>query len=361
MVFQSYVVYIGTVLLASILAYFETKAKPRISKALLVLIIILLTIVCGFRSISVGRDSAGYAYNYENQIFDWYEPGFTLLQKGLYHLSGDYSFLFTVIAFFTNLFFIVRLHDFQRDGASFSWCVFFYTAMSFTVGFNGMRQWLAVSLCFFATRYLYNSEKPRLFPFFLYMVIGVSMHYSAAATLVFLIPLIIQKQNNPKVKLIRIASLIIVIAGVFVGAQLFKARNYSPFLVSTGFEFGYMLVAKVLVIIMIILNKERRPRHSNDPSDINIKAVYFSYEWLVITECFYIVLSSLSYGFDVLGRIAWYFEPFETVFFANQYSNRRRTITMLAAKFLIFIIVIAKFIGNFSIIEKRFPYTFFWQ
>lgn len=314
---QSYVVYSSMVIIPLLLSILANKVTIKQCPHLFIwLIIIFLSVICGFRSIEVGLDSAGYARNFLVQDLGWYEIGFTLLQVFLYGIWPNYTFFFTVVGLLTNILFIFRLYDFNKRGALFPWCVLLFTMTSYSVSFNGMRQWLAVSICFFATRYLYNDKKPKLLLFMIFVFFATIMHNSAIVSLVFLLPIVFGHYKGVGAQVAKIISVIIFIVAFFLGNTLMAERRYFRLLYSDSFSLGYMVFLKTIVIIFALINNKI---DKNDEMDLKFYGgrIVLPYFTLVVMECIYVALSSLSYWFNVIGRIAWYFEVFETVFFCS--------------------------------------------
>lgn len=358
---QSYFVYIGTVLLAWGLAWAEEHTVERDKRIFVFLVIALLTFICGCRGLSVGRDTWGYAYNYEHQVLDWYEAGFTFIQKVLYLINPNATFFFLVMAFFTNYYFIKRFYDFKDRGAGFSWCVLFFAAISFTVGFNGIRQWLAVAICFYATRYIYNDESIKLFKYLFYTIIAISIHFSAIIMFVFLFPLLFGKKRSLKIQALRFLSLLIVLIAAFAVNEMMGQRSYERYLEVGEFHFGMMSIVKAIIILLTILNYRNETYDGDEGLITNHGEIKITYKGMIAIECIFVALSSLSYWFNAFSRIAWYLEPFETLYFAHIFTQKKHTDVIQIIKILILIVMVTKFTGNFSVIEMKFPYLFFWQ
>lgn len=325
------------------------------------MIILLLTVICGFRGLNVGRDTYGYAYNYENQLLDWYEFGFVFIQEQLFKICPNHVFFFTIIAFFTYFFFVKRFYDFKYRGAAFYWCLLLFMATSYTVGFNGVRQWLAVSICFFATRYIYSDDQPKVIPYILLNLVAISIHNSSVFMLVFLAPMIFTKSNDQKVKLLRVFCVFAIGVSIYAGLNFIEGRNYGKLFEAGEYHFGYMSIVKIIVVLLALLQYHSFPNERDSWLVFNEGSVTIPYRGILLIECSYIALASLGYWFGVLSRIAWYLEPFETLFFANLFTKKTNSAYIWGARFLIVIIAIAKFLGNFSVTEMRFPYMFFWQ
>ncbi len=359
---QSYIVYIGMVIVPFILAYFKSKAVSKKDQLFwLSLIILFLTLISGLRKNTVGRDSLGYAENFMLQKLSWYEVGFSFIQSLLYKIWPNYTFFFIAIAFLTNLFFVLRFNDFDKNGSSFIWSIFFFTMTSFSVGFNGMRQWLAVSICFYSTRFLFNDKGPKIFLFFVFLLLAISIHTSSFICLVFLLPIIFAKANNTKLKLLRMISIIALILFFYFGLSLFRTRNYEKLLNPNEFSFGFMSIVKYFVVVLAFISFKIEKTDNKYGLVSNKDGITLTYGSFLLIESVYIALASLSYWFDVLGRIAWFFETFETLFFAHLFSKRTKSVFIISAKILLIVIAFAKFTGNFSVSELRFPYEFFWQ
>ena len=353
------------VIIPFLLALGKNKLKKQSEqKFMLWLIIIFLTIISGFRSTSVGRDSLGYATNFLNQSLEWYEPAFILLQKILYKIWPNYTFFFTFMAFFTNYFFVMRLNDFDELGAKLHWSIFFFTMTSFSVGFNGMRQWLSVALCFYATRFLFCESGIKLVKYVLFTSVAISFHNSAIISIILVLPVVLNRKRDVKVAIMRVVGLIGFLIIMVNGTEMLEIDRYGNILNSeeANFEFGYMSIVKYFVLIMLIIDRQIQKANGNNVGLIsNNGAIKLSYDMFLAVEFLYISLASLSYWFGTIARIAWYFEVFETLIFAHVFTKKSNSAFIGFSRLLLIVIALAKFNGNFSITELRFPYLFFWQ
>ena len=118
---------------------------------------------------------------------------------------------------------------------------------------------------------------------------------------------------------------------------------------------------KLFVVLLVLINLMHDKKNGQQGLISNEGGYKITYGLFIVIECVYILLASLSYWFDVIGRLAWYFEVFETLFFAHQFSKKSNSIYIAIARLLLIVIAITKFKGNFSVIEMRFPFEFFWQ
>ncbi len=101
------------------------KHHHRQSLRFRILLILLLTVISGFRGENVGVDTYGYYYIFVKQGVQYgLESGFSYIVKLLMAVTGSPRFLFVLFAFVTQLFFVngfwnLRPHRLPQP----AWCV----------------------------------------------------------------------------------------------------------------------------------------------------------------------------------------------------------------------------------------------
>ena len=166
--------YVFVLLIAFILSYWAQKKNKKIY---VYIIIILLTIIAGFRGKNCGIDTALYYDNISNGFpYKWQfrEEGFRLIANFFVNTFNNPQLMFIFCAFFTNYFIFIRLWDF-KDEANYSFMCFLYLTIYFTNSMNIMRQYLAVAIIFWATRFL----KEKKVIFLICLLISYFIHRSS--------------------------------------------------------------------------------------------------------------------------------------------------------------------------------------
>ena len=145
---------------------FAYLANNSNKKAYLFMLVAVLTIMAGFRGVNCGVDTPLY---YDNIVKDfpysWQfrEEGFRLIATYFMENFQNPQLVFIFCAFVTNLLILLRLWDF-KDKANFGFMTLLYLLLYFSNSMNIMRQYVAVAIVFYGTRYL-NKNKLLFIPF----------------------------------------------------------------------------------------------------------------------------------------------------------------------------------------------------
>lgn len=161
----SYIVYFGLLIECWIFSYF---AEKRNRKLLIWVIILSLTMAAGLRAYSVGLDTPSYvekfSYIYKGMFSYAYglEESFKYICYGILHVIPNASFLLGLLALITHACIILRFWE-LRGIASFPCMVVFYYMSFYFMSLNGIRQFVAVAIVFWGTRYLGRKSSCALF------------------------------------------------------------------------------------------------------------------------------------------------------------------------------------------------------
>lgn len=177
---MSTIFYLCIFLMAMLLAWLADRKKSRV---LLFLLIILLTFAAGLRGRQVGIDTPGYYENIEAGFpYAWKfrEEGFRAVSNLIFRLTGNAQLVFVLCALVTNYCILERFWDYRKE-ASFSFMTLLYLLIYYSSSMNIMRQYVAVALVFYATRFL--PRKKHLW-FAGFLLVAVSFHRSALLAIV---------------------------------------------------------------------------------------------------------------------------------------------------------------------------------
>lgn len=176
--------------------------KSRYFNFLFVLISILIfALLIGLRSVSVGNDTESYLRIFERSFsnpdhgyIQRLESGYILLNRFVYSIfDGSFTALMLITGLVSISLIFFTLAKFSKD--------FFLSLMVFlSVGpffflHSGMRQGMALSILFFSSRYILNSN---LFRFFFSVAVASLFHLSA----LIMLPFYLIKKYTPKFQLI---------------------------------------------------------------------------------------------------------------------------------------------------------------
>lgn len=365
--------YPGTVFIYALLVFFVTglailinteRYSHRVKILFLSVIIITLALLAGLRDKTVGIDTMNYWKHFNNWkagegggiVFE-YEPGLYLLAKLILLISGNVQLVFIVVSFVVNFLIVKRLWQ-LKESISFPFAVFTYSAIFYIMTFSGLRQWLAISIVFYATAYLFKKE---YISFFLFVIIGAIFHNSALLALLYLpLDLIFRdmsdaKQNKQFKTIIIISPLIILLIVLFV-------FNKSEILVKylylfneeyRRFDIGFAFLVKLFMVFLAIALIK------------NIDDEFYNSEYfkkIILFYSFGLLLSFPGYFYKNLTRISWYFMIYETVFFGIIVNTKEVGSVGNIFKFLTFIIISYTFFVELNGSSYgHVPYIPFWK
>lgn len=334
---------LGTIAIYSLMLTFSVCAARNASKSKkytnlhLFFLILVLSLVSGLRSKEVGVDSQGYANIYLlNGDVKYIEVGFRWLIKFLHIFSDSYTFFFSVLAVATNTLIIMRLWE-LRHVARFNYSVLVYSAQMFFFTMSGVRQWLAVSIAFWATRYI---DKGKLVRYVLIVLVAMTIHTSAMVSLVLLAPLMFKKQGRWGT-LFKMATVIVMPLVIIVGYRLYS-ENYAHFLATSKSDFGFMVPLRMALFLpFIVLCLWRREKDKVPNVGFNMTSI----ETVTFYQMLAIVAAFSGYFFDNVARVGWYFEIFTPIYYGyilNQRPHRALDVrTML--KIIVMVIILYTF------------------
>lgn len=348
---QSIVIYLG---LALVTFYIAKYAEFTNSKKAVWMIVILFSLVAGLRSVSVGIDTNTYNNIFTNiaigQINNIYaiEKGFIYICKGLLSIWNNNQFLFFLFGFISYGLCIFRLWK-DRDYISFRWAVLVYYVLFFAFSLNGLRQFVAVSIVFFATAFI---KEGKYIKFSIAVLIASQFHLSAIIGFVYLIfEILFIKYFNFKRKLLIFS--IIGICGLFVLSMMSDLLSkYFGFFEDRIQGFGFMMLVKIALLLLSIFLVERPQDQQEQYYCVSSRYNYFAG----------LLLNSLSYFFMYMGRIGMYFYMFEAIYVGYLFKKKNRTIFELLLK-CVYALVLFYYIYDSmtSGSNGELPYRFFWQ
>ena len=367
-------VYLGMTLCSVQLARYAQRCKEahkEQSAAIAVFfIIVILSLVCGCRGRYVGIDTDRYLFIFERgwirsraqREFVFYFLSFTV--KDIFN-STQATLIFW--AFITHGLIVLRIWDFNKD-INEGFAMFLYCGLFYLMSFNAIRQWAAVAIVFYGTRYLFEKQKPIVF--FVLMIISSFIHLSVVISLIYLIFFMIDRSNGGWRKIILIIFVPIVFFVVTYSGWTFDVvERYSGMLTNEdtqSFSFGLQMPAMLLSLLFIQLGVNVKFGRFNSNKDDN-KYLCSDYQPLIIGkkyfnnlktfELFNLGLQSLGYFIRYTARIRWCFLVFCPVLYGFIF-HKSNIGKFTASKILVTIIIIYSFLSSSG--SQLAPYYPFW-
>lgn len=353
---QTFFVYILTF---AIVVAMSKKAQKKGKRIFMFLAAFVLSAIAGLRAVTVGLDSANYADLFEHiangrlDLAYGLETSFKYICAALLFIWNNPNFLFFVFALITNILILLRLWDF-REQISLPWATAVYLGMFYFMTFNAMRQFVAVAIVFYASRYLLDKKYIR---FCIYVLIASLFHRSAIVGIaliacdVFAWKYLDAWQKKLLKAFIIIGPIVILVFGSAI------IGRYAIYLNNVKFNFGLMLFLKLFLFILTSFllkgeysSVEDNNKHSVQSYSITTTKTYY---------CLGILITMFGYFFPFVERIGLYFYLFETVYVGKlMKSDHIEAIIKFFIAILYLILLAMSFLGNG---QGQGDYLFFWQ
>lgn len=339
----------------------EKNQKKNLSTILIVLVIILFSMVSGFRAYNIGTDTPNYVthiMNYQmnsNYVRYATEPGLRILSILSGYLYKGPTFVLVTVSFLINTLIVIRLWSFKSK-LSFSYAIFIYSLLYYFLTYSGIRQMLAVSIVFWASKYMIEK---RYVKYVLYVVVASLFHNSAVIALgIPLLDAILSKKTYRKDKLLIFVILIplmIIFSLVFIESQFGLFSRYIGYTTNLQFQSGTGITLWIRLLIglgIFVMVKQGSFKNMDE------------YEFFQRNYRIYfvgLILIIPGYYIANINRIAFYFSIYEVIVFSILTANNRKA----AVKILLFVITMFSLL--MFIIELMYsglghmPYIPFWE
>ena len=323
--------------------------QKKDSKLGLILLILNVSLLAGFRDVTVGTDT-----KYYHSIFNNYFSGggiyfreavFMYISRALMKITGTDRIVFLFYAFLTNSLIFARLWKW-RDKCSFSLMTFFYLTLYFPQSLNIMRQYVAAAFIFWAFDLVFENKYKR---YVLIVLIASCFHTSALIAFVFLPVHYFMSNRNSIKKLIFL--LLLVITAIFVTVPLRSIiYEYAGYFENPSLDISiFTLLRTFLFLSFVVLRKSGKTYAKDD------KERFFN-DYVSIMYGISIVTSFLGSFYDQMGRIGLSFSmmgiPFmTTVVNRNRYKQLYRfAYIVIAIMYIVFQVAIKGEQGIFPFI-----------
>ena len=351
----SYIFYISSLFFSVALAYWADKYNSRLLRNMLIGYWVIMT---GFRGYEVGIDTGNYVEMWYTTLIGapvYCEIGFQWLMQLLQRYSQSPTILFVICSIITFGLLIVRLWDFRKI-ASFSMMIAVLYMLVVLPSMNTMRQFCAISIVFFCTRYLFRKQYLK----FLLGIVGASfLHTSSLLGILFIgFELLEWKQFTFKKK---VCYVILILTGLFLSGlaydlvyseygHYFENETVKPGILTTG-----LFLFITFAYVTSNLNKKRCITFcAIDKSHFLIQVSFVAY---IIA----IILQSLGYFFQYMDRIGLIYSIWGVVFWGILFKlTKRRSLTILFFMAMLLFVAYPFILILTSNSLKVLPYSICW-
>ena len=348
-------------MIAAVSFFMAHIAEKKNAKSLVILIVALLSFFAGFRAPTVGRDTVNYINLFHqtgSNIIANKEIGFTLFNKLVIWLTNSDSVLLLCYAIIIYGLVVYRFWE-LRSSISFSCAVITFYSINYFESLNIMRQYVAVAIIFFATRYLAKREYGK---YTILMIIAVLFHTSALLGAGYLaVELLFWKSLNGKQKLSLIS---ISILGLFLFPYMLDAtEKYYQFFRWTTIDIGLRVFA-LFCILLVSLFYFKKSTDFKDRFYLQTKGYFLhTVQWYYLIGC---LLGIIGYFYELMGRISIFYTIYTGVYFGLIFKDKevknRKWIRIVLLIMIIF--VVGYILYNYLFVlngSMHHPYKFIWD
>lgn len=338
------------------LLYFLSKIFRNIflEKMFIILISGILSLLPGFRAISVGTDTAMYQNILDSRLvpgeffYSNIELGYIYLVKIFQYFSVE-SYFFLVVSFLANYLFISSIFSLKkyRFIAFLSYLTF---SNIYMMGFNILRQYLALAIYTYSLNFLF---KRKYFLHLFFIFLSIFLHYSSVIFILFyLIYFLIKKGWSKSAYIIScltpfmynfiqkfLISYIVSISG---------KETFENYINNSGGVGGFLqMILYFLILIFVLLFS-------------NFKNLFFKFYFsiFIMWFSFFINISYFGLNYEGAGRliVSTYFSFLFIFSFLNYGKNKEIIISLLCCFFMIFYFYFYFYVGYHGVV----PYKFIW-
>lgn len=266
-------------------------------------IFVVLTFISAFRY-NVGMDYYSYVEIYNNNS-NVNEKGFSCIVSFLHILSHDPLLFFVLSSLIINFLFYKFILQFALD-KWVSLLVYFSLGQLYFASFNGIRQFIAVSIFLYSLKYLVNNSFVKYF--FLVFVASYCCHSSA----LILLPLyfFIKRDNSIYVYILGFVAMALIL---FILEQLVVRSNYAIYLLFDQFKITSSTIYYFYIFIDIVyMFLKIKVKHANVKN-----VVIFNLVYLHLIFCLSVILLNKSPLAIILIRLNYYFFPVYMIIFSD--------------------------------------------
>ncbi len=302
-------------------------ADKKDKKFLLMLAIFILSLIVGFRGTNVGIDTKDYYYAFNNNFprnWQFQELGFRYISMFFMKIFKNATFVMFIYAFIINLFIMLRLWDFRKK-CNFPVMIILFLLIYLFPTMNIMRQFIAVSVIFYFSRFL---EKKKYFLFFLIVILMSLIHKSSLLALLLIFVYMWNTFSSRKKILFLFPFMIISLIGLFFVVWYEKDHidNYFSIINSVN-NFNITFVYRFLICIIsyflfrsrlkIVYNSNKEKKEIVvDNKDNDFKIIFALY-------CIGLCFSSMGMFFNNMERFGYFYLCFELVYWGYLTKNSR--------------------------------------
>lgn len=358
---MSYIVFAGLAVFCLLFSYIADRYNKQ---SCVWVVILALCLVSGLRGEDVGLDTRGYLaiFGYiKNGAFQYaygVEESFKYICYAIMKVIPSERFLLLLLAFVTNWCIVTRFWE-LRGFSSFPCMVLAYYMSFYFATMNVARQFCAIAIVFYGSRYL---VKKRPFKFLLFVVMATLIHRSAIVSLVLLAMNCFRWKKLPKYQ-----KIIYIICALFIPVIIIYVlrflSGYTKYFTSLSVDIGAMVLIKIgFFAATAIFAFVMHPNFTYFKKGQLLNPDYsFVMQLTCVAYSAALILAGVGYFYAYVDRISWYFYLYEGVYFGMLLKGRRLSNRVILGYAIIAILCFGFIQSMLHNAQGTMPYAFFWQ
>lgn len=314
----------------------------KLRSALCYVMLFFLIFIAGFRYY-VGTDYKTYVL-LANNIYDglpsYMEFGFVYLLKISHFLGFNTQFVFLISSYITMILFFKYFKENSND-ILFSLFLFFLFPVFFFASFNGVRQFIAVGIFLYSTRFILSRS---FIKFFSCVLFGALFHY----TILLMIPCFFVFNRVHKLYVYIVIAAIYGIATNLLGHYGMLLGGPKKYFTDV-FDYGFNIKSLVPVVLFLMMSFLYKKYYAaNKDAVLSFNFLYVS-SLIVLTP----IVSSLPSG--LVLRVSSYFTPVMLIVLVNMgvlYKN-----PVVRFLYFGFVLILATFYFLVTLIDNGESYS----
>lgn len=315
------------------------------------------------RDASVGLDTANYLrlfgviYSGQFHLAYGLEESFKYIVYGILQIVPSEQFLLAFFAFITNWCIITRFWELRKI-SSFTCMVLCYYMAFYFMTYNTLRQFVAVGIVFYCTRYL---TQKKVFRFILGVLLAMLFHTSAVIGFGLLAMNCIRWKEFPKhQKVLYIFAVLLTPVIAVVAMQVFS--RYAKYFSNPTLDIGFMILLKLIFLAATLIFVYGIHRGYSYFRNGHLLTREDHYEMVLSCMCYVtaLLLAVLGYLFEYVERISLFYYLFEGVYFGMLLKGKNPANRLIFGYFMAFVIGYGFLYSMTNNSQGTMPYSFCW-
>lgn len=322
---------------------------------------VALSILPALRAESVGIDTELYVPIFTEalkggntqRLFGW-DPGFAFIVKLLLTVFPSEQALLAIAAFTTNLLIVYRFYE-LREYASFKICVLLYYALIYSCTYNIFKQFTAIAIVFYATRYI---GKRKFIHYTALVLLATMIHQSAMLGFGFIIFNALSWKRITAKRLLGCMAFLVIAPVAIVGAMAVASKRIDYYFENTSLNVGFVIFVKIAMLLFsmkwsLSIGLQGGKKNVQMPQEgiMSMRAIRMIYG--AGLACIF-----LGFVFPYMDRIALYYLMYEYVYWGVLYKkNRNNGMVFLFIMFALLTLMLDLLSSG----NGHIPYSFFFM